>query len=117
MRHGSPLIPRELVVDPPGAGVLGEGLDDLFDRWVLVVETTADHEARTHATSYAIADIGGDTLGRAGQGGLDAIALTKQVAEGHAHRVTTQSRWALPRDAMKLVPRRLQQILKEHERG
>lgn len=71
----------------------------------------------THATSYAIADIGDDTLSRARQGGLDAIALTKQVADGHAHRVMTQSRWAMPRDAMNLVPGRLQQILREHERG
>lgn len=39
MRHGLPLIPREVVLNPPGAGALGEGLHDLFDRWVLVVET------------------------------------------------------------------------------
>lgn len=117
MRHGSPLIPREIVIEPPGAGVLGDGLDDVFDRWVLVVETTADHTARTHATSYAIADIGDDTLGRARQGGLDAIALAKQLAEGHAHRVMTHSKWALPRDAIEHVPRRLQRVLKEHERG
>jgi hypothetical protein len=117
MRHGSPLIPREVVVEPPGAGVLGEGLRDRFGRWVLVVETTADHAARTHATSYAIADIGDLTLERTRQGGLDAIALAQQVAEGHAHRVMTQSKWALPRDSMKLVPTRLQRILKEHERG
>jgi len=41
-----PLIPREVVVDAPGAGALGDGLDDLFVRWVLVVETTGDHRAR-----------------------------------------------------------------------
>jgi len=117
MRHGSPLIPREAVVDPPGAGVLGEGLEDRFRRWVLVVETTADHTARTHETSYAGADIGDDTLGRARQGGLDAIALTKQLAEGHAHRVTTQSKWALPRDSIKLIPPALRWTLEEHERG
>jgi hypothetical protein len=117
MRHGAPLIPREAIVEPPGAGVLGEGLEDIFARWVLVVETTADHKARTHKTSYAGVDIGDDTLGRARQVGLDAIALTKQVAEAHAHRVMTQSKWALPRDSIKLIPPALQRILKEHERG
>ena len=117
MRHGAPLISREVVVESPGAGVLGEGLADRFGRWALVVETTVDHKARTHETSYAIADVGDDTLGRARQGGLDAIALTKQLAEGHAHRVLTQSKWALPRDSMKLIPATLRRILEEHERG
>jgi hypothetical protein len=32
MRHGSPLLPRPLVLDPPGAGALGAGLNDRFDR-------------------------------------------------------------------------------------
>lgn len=117
MRHGSPLIPRNVVVEPPGAGMLGEGLADRFGRWVLVVETTVDHNARTHETSYASADLDDETLGRARQGGLDAIALTKQLADGHAHRVLTQSTWALPRDSMKLISPALRRILKEHARG
>jgi hypothetical protein len=117
MRHGSPLIPRELVVESPGAGALGEGHADPSARWVLVVDTAADSEAKTHQTSCAVADLGDDTLARARQGGLDAIALAKQVAEGHAHRVMTQSKWALPRDAMNRIPPSLRRILTEHERG
>jgi hypothetical protein len=116
MRHGAPLIPRNVIVDPPGGGVLNEGANDLFDRWVLVVKTTVDQSARTHATSYASADLSDETLRRARQGGLDAIALTKQLADGHAHRVKTQLVWALPRDSMKLIPPALQRILKQHAR-
>jgi hypothetical protein len=54
MRHGCPAPSRELIVETPGAGSLGRGLRRPFDRWVLVVGTTVDHEARTHALSDSI---------------------------------------------------------------
>lgn len=40
MRHGSPLLPRETVMTPPGAGALGRDAADRFERWVLVSTRT-----------------------------------------------------------------------------
>jgi hypothetical protein len=116
MRHGSPLLPRELVIDPPGAGRLGAGLGDLYARWVLLVDTTVDDAAREHRTEYGSADISDATLRQARQGGLDAISLTKDLAEGHWHRMLTQSRWAIPRDALRYLTREQRSILERDER-
>lgn len=113
MRHGSPLVPREVVREHPGAGLLGEGLADFFERWVLVVDTTVDHVAREHRTEYAAADLTDETLVRGRQGGLDAISLTRAVASAHVYRVQTESKWAIPRDALRLVPPDVRRTLRE----
>jgi hypothetical protein len=116
LRHGSPLLPRELVIGPPGAGALGEGLADQFERWVLLVGTEADHEARALNTTYAVADLGDRTLARARQGGLEGVALARDLAGAHAIRVRTQTRWALPREVYKLVEPQHRRVLRRHAR-
>lgn len=117
LRHGGPLLPRELVLGPPGAGALGAELNDAFDRWVLLVGTEVDHEARGLNTTYAIADVSDKTLARAHQAGLEGVALARELANGHVFRLRSESRWALPGDVMKLVEPRHRRILRSHARG
>jgi hypothetical protein len=117
LRHGSPLLSRELVLGPPGAGALGEGLGDVFERWVLLVGSEVDHEAEALNTTYAIADIGEDTLSRARHAGLEAVALARKLAGAHVQRVHSESKWALPRDVVKLVGPKHRRILKRCARG
>lgn len=117
MRHGAPLLPRELVIGPPGAGALGQGLQDRFERWVLVMETSVDHAERSSETTYAAADLGDDTLARARQAALGAVALGRDVSAGHVHRLRTGSRWVMPNDALRLVDVKHRQVLREHQIG
>jgi hypothetical protein len=117
MRHGSPLLPRPLVLDPPGAGVLGAGLNDRFDRWVLLVPSRADATARTVNTEYAMADLGDGTLRKLRQAGLDGVALARVLAGLHVTRLNTESKWALPRDALSQLPRAQRRALEAIRRG
>jgi hypothetical protein len=117
MRHGAPLIPRELVVDPPGAGALGKGLDDVFARWVLVVDTTVDAPANAINSFYAAADLSDATLAQARQAGLEAVALARELAGAHVMRLRSTSVWALPKDVGRLVSPKHRQVLREHARG
>lgn len=117
LRHGSPLLTRELVLGPPGAGALGQGLNDIYERWVLLVGTEVDHEAEELNTTYSMADVSEDTLSRARHAGLEAVALARELAGTHLERVRTESTWALPSDVLKLVGPAHRQVLKEHARG
>lgn len=116
MRHGTPLLPRELVLGPPGAGALGRGLEDSFDRWVLLLDTEVDQPNRALETAYVMADISERTLARGYQAGLNAVAMAREVTAAHVHRVTSQSKWAMPRHVLKLVGRDTARVLKEHSR-
>jgi hypothetical protein len=117
LRHGSPLLTRELVLGPPGAGALGQGLNDIYELWVLLVGTEVDHEAKELNTTYAMADVSEDTLSRARHAGLEAVALTRELAGTHVERVRSESKWALPRDVLKLIGPEHRRVLKEHARG
>lgn len=116
LRHGSPVLPRELVLGPPGTGALGEHLMDAFERWVLLVGTEVDNEATTLSTTYEMADISDDTLAQARQAGLEAVGLARDLAAGHVHRVRSESKWAMPDDVMRLVGHKQRRVLREHAR-
>lgn len=116
MRHGSPLIPREVVLEPPGAGALGADLADSFDRWVLLLDTAVDHAAQALHTTYVMADLSDATLSRGRQAGIEAVALARELAGAHVHRMRSSSRWAMSTDALKLVSPEQARILKEHDR-
>ena len=117
MRHGAPLIPREIVVESPGAGVLGKGLQDAFTRWVLVVDTTVDAPANAINSVYAAADLSDDTLARARQAGLEGVALARELAGAHVVRLRSTSVWALPSDVGRLVSPEYRRILHENARA
>lgn len=117
LRHGSPLLPRELVLGPPGAGALGHGLSDVFERWVLVVGTEVDRVAEELNTSYGMADLSDATLSRARQTGLEAVALARALAAAHVERVRSGLKWALPGYVVNLVGREHRRVLMEHGRG
>lgn len=117
LRHGSPLLPRELVLGPPGAGWLGDGIDDAFERWVLLVDTGVDHDAERISTTYAAADISEGTLARARHAGLDAVALARGLADAHVQRVRSESKWAFPNDVLERIGAQHRRVLKEHALG
>jgi hypothetical protein len=117
MRHGSPLLPRPLVLGPPGAGALGAGLTDRFERWVLLVPSRADTTARTVSTEYAMADLEDGTLRKLRQAGLDGVALARVLAGLHVARLDSESKWALPRDALSQLPRAQRRALDAIRRG
>jgi hypothetical protein len=116
MRHGMPLLPRELVLGPPGAGSLGKGMTDVFDRWVLLLNSEVDRDAAHIDTHYAIADLSDGTLSRAHQAGLDAVALAREISAAHVHRVRSRSRWAMPEEALRLVAPAHARVLRETAR-
>src|ERR1019366_2527583 len=103
VRHGSPLIPRGVVRSPPGAGALGAESGDLFDRWVLLVNTEHDVAARSLATHWSVADISDATLRLAHEAVLDGIALARKISAAHVGRVTHQYKWVLERGVVKAL--------------
>lgn len=111
-RHGAPLIPRELIVQPPGAGALGTGLADRFERWALVIDSKVEHAATQISTEYGMADLTDRTLRRARQAALDAIAVTRDISNAHVHRVRSETTWAMPSFVLKLVTPAQTRILK-----
>lgn len=115
-RHGSPMIPRELVVEHPGSGLLGQGSGDPLGRWVLVSATTVDHEKHELKTEYLPADLTDGTLRRARQAALDAIAVTREIANAQVYRMQSRSKWAMPQDALRLVSREQARILRAESR-
>lgn len=117
MRHGSPLLPRPLVLEPPGAGALGAGLADRFDRWVLLVPSRADPVELTVKTEYAMADLEDGTLRRLRQAGLDGVALARVLAGLHVARLNSESKWALPRDALTHLSELQRRAIEEIRRG
>jgi hypothetical protein len=114
-RHGSPLVKREVVLSPPGAGALGAGVEDVYERWVLVVNTHVDEQTKHIDTTWLVADLSQQTRDRAEAATLDGIALAKAIAEGHAHRVKSVSRWAMPADVIRALPRAQREVM-ERER-
>jgi hypothetical protein len=96
---------------------LGEGIEDIFERWVLLVETEIDREADALNTQYAAADISDGTLALTRAAGLEAVALSRALADAHVQRVQTQSKWAFPREALKLAEPQQRRLIKEHARG
>lgn len=104
MRHGSPLIPRELIVCAPGAGALGAQAGDRFERWVLLVNTEHDEAAESLNTGWSVADVSERTLSRADAAVTDGIALARKLAAAHVGRVTHQYEWVLERDVVKRLP-------------
>jgi hypothetical protein len=116
MRHGSPLVSREAVVTPPGAGSLGEGVDDRFDRWVLVIGTDVDDATKAITTQWSVADLSDATLGRAHAAVLDGLALAKGLADAHVGRVTGEYKWVLSREMTKSLSEEQRAILERHDR-
>ncbi len=115
-RHGAPLLPREIVIEPPGSGALGKGTPDRFGRWVLVTRTVEhlDGGVPRFTTDWVQADLSETTLRRADAAVLDGIALAKGLAEAHVHRVQTSSKWAVPRNVVQTLPSDLRRTLTEH---
>ena len=117
MRHGAPLIPRETVLSPPGAGAVGAGTQDLFERWVLLVYTERDAAAQSINTEWSVADISDATLQLAYSAVLDGIALARKLSAAHVGRVTHQYKWVLERDVVKRLPAAQRKILEEELDG
>ena len=117
MRHGAPLIPRELVVDPPGSGMLGREANDDCERWVLVADTEVDDKAGQLTTEYIPADLSDKTIVHATQAGYEAVALARTLSGAHVTRVRTQSRWAFEPDALKLISPEARRVLRRERRG
>jgi hypothetical protein len=117
MRHGSPLVPRETVLTPPGAGSLGEGAEDRYDRWVLVITTDEDHKAKSISTQWTVADISDKTLARAHTAVLDGLALAKDLQEAHVGRVTHGYKWVLSRAIVKKLNTEQRTIIQRHQNG
>jgi hypothetical protein len=113
-RHGPPLLSRELVVDPPGAGALGKGTPDRFDRWVLVTTTDEDRAERHITTQWVEADLSSDMLERAEEAVVDGIEFAKGLANAHVHRVQTSSKWAVPNDVIRTLPSDQRRTIREH---
>jgi hypothetical protein len=116
LRHGTPVVPREVVVEEPGAGALGNGVKDAFERWVLLVGTQADDEAEALTTQWQAVDISEQTLSRLRQAGQDGVSLARALANAHVRRVESQSKWAMPRSALKAVEPRFRRVLRENTR-
>lgn len=116
MRHGAPLIPRELIVEPPGAGSLRQGLGDRFDRWVLVTRSVAQFDERDVATSYQAADLSDRTLAHARQAGLDAIALAREIASAHVFRSQEHATLVFSQEFLGRVTPTQRRRLREHFR-
>jgi len=117
MRHGSPLVPREIVLEPPGAGSLGEDAEDRYDRWVLVINTDEDHKAKSISTQWTVADISDKTLGRAHSAVLDGLALAKNLQDAHIGRVTHSYKWVLSREIVKKLNNEQRAIMERHHNG
>lgn len=117
MRHGSPLVPRETVLEPPGAGSLGEGAEDRYDRWVLVVNTDEDDKAKLISTQWTVADISDKTLARAHSAVLDGLALAKDLQDAHVDRVTHGYKWVLSREIVKKLNSDQRTIIERHQNG
>jgi hypothetical protein len=114
MRHGSPLIPRETVITPPGAGDLGRHAGDLFERWVLLIDTDQDVANKSISTQWVVADISEATLDLAHRAVLDGIALARDLAEAHVNRVSNGYEWVLARAILKDLPAAQRAILRRH---
>lgn len=117
LRHGAPLMPREWVVGQPGVGALGNGVADPFDRWVLLVSTSVDLDAKHLHTETVPADLSDQTLARARHAGLEAVSLARELTGAHAQRVRSESKWALPSDVVNLVDHRHRKVLRAHARN
>jgi hypothetical protein len=117
MRHGSPLVPREIVLEPPGAGLLGAGSDDRFDRWVLAINTDEDDNLKSISTQWSVADISDKTLARAHSAVLDGLALAKDLQEAHVGRATHGYKWVLSRDIVKKLNNEHRMIIERHHNG
>jgi hypothetical protein len=117
MRHGAPLIPRELIVSAPGAGALGAGARDMFERWVLLTATERDTSAQSISTEWSVADLSEATLKLAHHAALDGIALADKLAAAHAERVRLGYKWVLERDAFKALPAKQRRIIEQHLDG
>ena len=114
MRHGAPLIGREIVLSPPGAGALGAGIADRFERWVLLIDTEHDPGALTISTQWSVADLSEATLKRAHHAVLDGISLAEKLASAHVGRVSLGYKWVLDRDVLKALPAEQRRLLEKH---
>lgn len=114
MRHGSPLLPRETVLEPPGAGSLGAGAEDRYDRWVLAINTDENTAAKSISTEWSTADISDKTLARAHSAVLDGLALAKDLQDAHIGRVTHGYKWAVSRTIVKLLDSEQRAIIERH---
>lgn len=114
MRHGSPLVPRETVLTPPGAGALGHGSEDRFERWVLVIDTDEDSSAKRISTEWTVADLSDATLVRAHAAVLDGLALARKLAGAHVARVERGYKWVLSQGVIKGLTAEHQKILERH---
>jgi hypothetical protein len=114
MRHGSPLVPRETVLTPPGAGSLGEGAEDRYDRWVLVINTDEDGKAKSISTQWTVADISDKTLARSHTAVLDGLALAKDLQDAHIGRVTHSYKWVLSREIVKKLNNEQRTIIERY---
>ncbi len=114
MRHGAPLIEREIVLSPPGAGALGAGVTNRFEDWVLLIDTEHDRTARTISTKWSVADLSEATLKRAHHAVLDGISLAKKLAAAHVGRVSLGYKWVLDRDVLKALPTGQRRLLERH---
>jgi hypothetical protein len=117
MRHGSPLLPRELVEEPPGAGDLAAGVQPVEGRWVMLIPTQADAVEPPYTTERALADLRDETLRRARQAGLDGVALARVLASLHVTRLDTSSLIALPNEALSNLDPAKRRLLKDLSRG
>jgi hypothetical protein len=114
MRHGSPLVPRNTVTTPPGAGALGAGAVDRSDRWVLVIDTAVDDASTSISTQWSVVDISDTTLARAHAAVLDGLALARALAGAHVGRVAGRFKWVLPRSAAKTLSPEHRAVLERH---
>jgi len=114
MRHGSPLVPRDIVVTPPGAGALGADAVDIFDRWVLAIDTDVDDISESIHTRWLVVDISDKTLARAHAAVLDGLALTRALAVAHMGRVAGRFKWVIPREVVKRLTAEQRAVLERH---
>jgi hypothetical protein len=115
-RHGSPLVKRDVILTPPGAGALGANASDDYERWLLLVNTDVDENTKHIQTEWAVADLSKKTLARAEAAALDGIALAQQIALTHSKRVQSVSRWAFPNEIIRALPQPHRRILERHRR-
>jgi hypothetical protein len=114
MRHGSPLIPRETTLTPPGAGDLGRHAKDRFERWVLVINTDEDAAAVSISTQWTVADISDSTLALAHRAVLDGVALARKLAAAHMGRVNSGYKFVLSRDIVRTLPPEQRKTIERH---
>jgi hypothetical protein len=115
-RHGVPLVKRDIVLTTPGAGALGAKAIDKYERWLLVVNTDVNEETKHIQTDWLVADLSKQTLARAEAASLDGIALAQQIAQAHAKRVASVSRWAFPNEIIRALPQPHRGILELNRR-